>query len=84
MAIVNLDCALVHLDGNWGRLRRLKAKYGPKVKITDPGRLGPVLIASEHESIDIDQMIEEFQLERLDDYMARSLDYRLEPGHMEP
>lgn len=84
VATVNLDCALVHLDQNWGRLRAMKAKYGPQVKITDPGLLGPVLIASEHETINIDQMIEEFELERLDDYLARSLAHRLKPGNMEP
>jgi hypothetical protein len=84
VAKVNLDCELVHLDGNWGRLRAMEAKYGPQVKINDPGQLGAVLIASEHETIDIDAMIEEFELERLDDYMARSLAHRLKPGNMEP
>lgn len=84
VAKINLDCALVHLDENWGRLEAMKAKYGPKVKITDPGQLGPVLISSEHETISIDAMIEEFELERLDDYMARSLAYRAKPGNTEP
>ena len=84
VATVNLDCTLVHLDENWGRLRAMKAKYGPKVKVTDPGLLGSVLIASEHETISIDEMIEEFKLERLDDYLARSLAHRLKPGNMEP
>lgn len=81
---INLDCELVHLDENWGRLRALKAKYGPKVKITDPGQLGAVLIASEHETISIDAMIDEFQLERLDDYLNRSRAHRLKTGNMEP
>jgi hypothetical protein len=84
VATVNLDCALVHLDENWGRLRAMKTKYGPQVTITDPGRLGSVLIASAHESISIDAMIDEFELERLDDYLARSLAYRLRPGNREP
>jgi predicted amidohydrolase len=83
VATVNLDCALVHLDENWERLRAMNAKYGPKVKITDPGRLGSVLIASEHESISIEQMIDEFEIERLDDYFARSLAHRCKPGNME-
>jgi len=83
VATVNLDCALVHLDGNWGRLRAMKAKYGTKVKITDPGRLGAVLIASEHEKVSIDDMINEFEIELLDDYFARSLAHRLKPGNME-
>jgi hypothetical protein len=72
VATINLDSALVHLDENWGRLKAMKAKYGTKVKITDPGELGAVLIASEHETVSIDAMIAEFELERLDDYLARS------------
>ncbi|MCP4712979.1 MAG: carbon-nitrogen hydrolase family protein, partial [Planctomycetes bacterium] len=83
VATVNLDCALVHLDENWGRLRAMNAKYGPKAKITDPGRLGSVLIASEHETVSIEEMIDEFEIERLDDYFARSLAHRLKPGNME-
>ncbi|MCK5272891.1 MAG: hypothetical protein KAJ52_09940, partial [Sedimentisphaerales bacterium] len=65
------------------RFRAMKAKYGPKVKITDPGLLGAVLIASEHEKVSIDEMIEEFEIERLDHYFARSLAHRLKPGNME-
>ena len=83
VATVNLDCEVVHLDENWGRLRAMNAKYGPKVKITDPGLLGAVLIASEHETVSIDEMIEEFEIERLDHYFARSLAHRLKPGNME-
>jgi len=80
---VNLDCALVHLDENWGRLRAMNEKYGSKVKIIDPGLLGSVLISSEHDKISIEEMIDEFEIERLDDYFTRSLDYRHKPGNME-
>jgi hypothetical protein len=83
VATVNLDCALVHLDYNWDRLRKLKARYGPKVKITDPGCLGAVLVSSEHETISVDDMIKEFEIELLDDYFARSLARRHKPGSME-
>ncbi len=83
VAKVNLDCALVHLDYNWERLRKLKAKYGPKVKISDPGCLGAVLVASEHETISVEQMIREFELELLDDYFTRALVVRKMPGNME-
>ncbi len=83
VARVNLDCALVHLDYNWERLRKLKAKYGPKVTITDPGCLGAVLVASKHETKSVDDMIEEFEIELLDDYFARSLAHRHKPPNME-
>ncbi|MHC4510853.1 MAG: carbon-nitrogen hydrolase family protein [Planctomycetota bacterium] len=83
VATVNLDCALVHLDYNWDRLRKLKTKYGPEVNITDPGCLGSVLVASEHETISADEMIREFEIELLDDYFVRALAYRQKPGNME-
>jgi len=83
VADVNLDCRLAHLDYNWSRLRALKAKYGPKVQITDPGFLGSVLISSKDEKVTVDEMIDEFSIERLDDYMARALAHRHTPGNME-
>jgi len=83
VAKVNLDCELAHLDYNWERLRKLKAKYGPKVKISDPGCLGSVLISNEDETISVDDMIKEFQIELLDDYFARALAYRHKPGNIE-
>ena len=83
VADVNLDCRLAHLDYNWSRLRALIGKYGPKVTIKDPGFLGSVLISSEHETITVDEMIAEFEIELLDDYMARALAHRHTPGNME-
>jgi len=83
VSAVNLDCALVHLDYNRQRLSRLKAKYGPKVTITDPGCLGSVLVASKHETISVDEMIKEFEIELLDDYFTRALAHRHKAGHME-
>jgi predicted amidohydrolase len=83
VAEVNLDCRLVHLDYNWGRLTALKEKYGPLVTIKDPGYLGAVLVTSEDPEISVDEMIEEFNIELLDDYMARALKHRHTPGNME-
>ena len=84
VADVNLDCRLAHLDYNWTRLRALNARYGPQVTIKDPGFLGSVLITSEHETVTVDDMIAEFEIELLDDYMARALRHRHTPGHIEP
>ncbi len=82
-ATVNLDSRLAHLDYNWGRLAKLKQKYGTKVKIKDPGYLGSVLISSEDENISVDEMIKEFEIELLDDYFKRALEHRNEPSNME-
>lgn len=83
VAKVNLDCELAHLDYNWERLRKLKAKYGPKVTISDPGCLGSVLISSEHETVSVNEMIMEFEIELLDDYFVRALAYQHKPGNIE-
>jgi len=77
VAKINLDQKMVHLDNNWGKLKKLKEKYGNKVIITDPGKLGPVLITSEHENVSAKEMVEEFDMELLDDYFERSRQYRL-------
>ena len=75
---INLDCELVHLDYNRGKLEALKKKYGGAVDISDPGKLGSVLITSKHESITVDNMIKEFEIELLDDYFERSRKFRNE------
>jgi hypothetical protein len=83
-AIVNLDCRLFHLDYNWEKLDAVKAKYGSKIIISDPGYLGSVLVSSETEEFTIDDLIKEFSLDVLDDYIARALKHRYTEGNIEP
>jgi hypothetical protein len=61
----------------------MKNKDGPRVRVTDPGYLGCVLITSEDEKTTIDQMVSEFKVEPPDDYMARARAYRPKAGNME-
>jgi predicted amidohydrolase len=82
-ADVNLDCCVAHLDENWDRLAAMRRKYGPGVKVTDPGRLGVVLISSETDEATAPEMVREFEVELLDHYFDRCLAHRHEPGHME-
>jgi hypothetical protein len=72
-ARINLDCRVAHLDYNWDRLTAMRARYGPKVGVIDPGFLGSVLISSETDEFGVDDLVREFQIERLDDYFARAL-----------
>lgn len=81
-ATVNLDYELAHLDGNWGKLRALKNKYGPEVTIYDPGKIGPVMIISESDSVSAQDMVKEFDIELLDHYFDRSRAFRLRKGNM--
>lgn len=78
-ATVNLDCRLAHMDGNESKLSAAKEKYGPAVTIFDPGRLGPVLLTSESNETPVDDIIAEFEIELLDDYLERSRKLRLDP-----
>lgn len=81
---VNLDQTIAHLDNNWGKLRQLKEKYGNTVTISDPGRLGPVLITSEHETVTALQMAREFDIELIDSYFERSREVRKGYLHRTP
>jgi len=82
VARINLDCRLVHLDYNRSKMTALKEKYGTGVTITDPGKLGAVLVASEDRNVSVDQMIKEFDIELLDDYFDRSRDFRQKEGNI--
>jgi hypothetical protein len=77
VARINLDCRLVHLDYNWNKLTALKEKYGPSVTVSDPGKLASVLVTSNDSKISVDQMIKEFGIELLDDYLNRARAVRL-------
>ncbi len=77
-ARVNLDCKVCHLDYNWGKMKAMKDKYGRGVTIFDPGHLGAVLITCEKDDMTIDQMLDEFEIERWDDYFARAMKHRAE------
>lgn len=81
---VNMDCAVVHYDYNWEKLELVKQKYGSKVLISDPTRLNAFVISSETEEFTIQDIVQEFNLELLDDYWIRSRADRFKSGHLEP
>ena len=80
---INLDFCLVHLDYNWAKLRAMREKYGNAVTISDPGEIGSVLLTSEHESKTIQDMVKEFDIALLDDYLEHSREFRKKPGMLE-
>lgn len=77
VATVNLDRKLVHLDNNWEKLDALKRKYGKEVTITDPGKLGAVMISSEKLGVSAAEMVREFNMELVEEYFDRSRQVRL-------
>ena len=80
---INLDCAVVHLDYNWDRLKRMKEKYGADADFHDPDFLGSVLVSCKKNGLSVQDLIKEFGFELLDDYMARSLATQRDPKYLE-
>ena len=75
---INLDYALAHLDGHWSKLAAMKKKYRDGVGVFDPGRLGSVLITAESDDLSVSDLLEEFDIERLDDYLNRARSHRVD------
>ena len=78
VATVNLDKQLIHQDLNLGKIIELKRKYGDRVTITEQGDIGVLMITSEHEQVSSAEMVKEFGIELLDDYLERSVQARLQ------
>jgi len=72
-ATVNLDYALAHIDYHSEKFAELKRKYGPGVKITDPGNIGYYMLTSELEGVTVAEMLGEFGIKTLDDYLDGAL-----------
>lgn len=73
---INLDYKVIWIGMNREKIKNMKRKYGPKIKITDPGYLGSVLVTSESDDISINDVLDEFQIEDVDQYFERSLEYQ--------
>ena len=71
-AVINLDRVLLHLDYNWPKLTEIKKKYGPEVEIDDTGKLASVLLYSNSEDFSAADLVREYKLETLDDYLQRA------------
>ncbi len=74
--VVNLDCAVVHLDGNREKLLRLQAERGDGISISDPGYLGGVCVANESSSGTIGEVLERAGVATIDQYFDHYLAVR--------
>ncbi len=77
-ATVNLDRAMVHLDCNRDKFAAIEKKYLGEVIVDTPPNIGPALIYSLTEKRTAMDIVEEFKLELLDDYLDRSLNANAE------
>ena len=71
-ATLDLDRRLLHHDGNTGRLKPLFEKYGPTAAYAEHiGDECLLLFGSQLPNVSSDQLIGEFKLEPMRDYLAR-------------
>jgi len=75
-ARINLDSRVVHIDYNADRVRRMKEKYGPQVKIDVASPEAVYFLSSLHPDISIHQMIREFEIDARDAYLDRARSVR--------
>ena len=72
-ARINLDRAVVHLDDNCEKFPEILRKYRDEVRIVIPPNLAPALLYSESEKRTAMDLVREFGLKLLDDYLSESV-----------
>jgi hypothetical protein len=72
-ARINLDRVMVHLDFNREKFPAIERKYGDEVFIDIPPQIAPALIYSMTDKRTAMDIVREFDLELMDDYMDRSI-----------
>lgn len=71
VSAINLDYALVHLDFNWDKLMNLTDKYADSIAMRDPDGLGSVLLINNSESSNMKEILDDFAVESMDEYLQR-------------
>ncbi|OGV52865.1 MAG: hypothetical protein A2017_17030 [Lentisphaerae bacterium GWF2_44_16] len=72
-ARINLDRVMVHLDYNREKFPEIRRKYKGDVIVDIPPNIGPALIYSMTDKRSAMDVVREFGLELMDDYMERSI-----------
>ncbi len=73
---INLDSQIVHIDFNIDRVRRLKEKYGPLVKVETASPEAVYFLTSLHPDKSIGEMMREFKIDTRDAYLDRARSVR--------
>ncbi|MBQ6999177.1 MAG: carbon-nitrogen hydrolase family protein [Clostridia bacterium] len=76
-ATVNLDYEICHIDFNWEKIKAAKNKYKDALTVYDPGFVGSVLLACNISDITISDILSEFEIISLDDYLECERAHRL-------
>ena len=75
-AQINLDYALCHFDYNREKIWAAKKKYKEALTVHDPDLVGSVMLSCESDDMTVHDIISEFEIEKLDDYLNRARAHR--------
>ena len=75
-ARINLDYAICHMDYNMDKVLAAKRKYGEALSVYDPGFFGSVLLSYNGSDKTVNDVIREFEIEYLDDYLNNTREHR--------
>jgi predicted amidohydrolase len=68
----NLDTATVHMDGNMGRITEACRRYGSDLGVIPMRDEAVVVLISRTDAATVDEIVDEFGIERLSSYFDRS------------
>lgn len=77
-ARINLDYELCHIDYNREKIWAAKKKYKEALTVYDPDLVGSVMLSCESDDMTVNDIISEFEIEKLDDYLDRVRAHRRE------
>lgn len=70
-ATINLDYALVHLDNHQEKLKTLQRDLGKHITVDIPPNIGRIMIINNTREHDLDDLLREYEIERVNDYLNR-------------
>ena len=79
-AVLNLNRRVLHMDGNLDKIPAVKARYGADVLIEDMRDEALMVITSMRAGLEVADIVREFSLETLADYLTRSRAVRAGSG----
>jgi predicted amidohydrolase len=83
-AVLNLNRRVVHMDWNLEKLDRMRTKYAGDVIVEDMRDEATCVVTSLKRGLEVADLISEFEVERLPDYLDRSRRTRSEYGGLQP
>jgi hypothetical protein len=78
--VLNLNRRVVHIDENWGKLDKMRTRYAGDIIVEDLRNEGTCVITSLKTGLEVADLIREFEIETLPNYLDRARRTRQQYG----